>query len=266
MTVDLSAVAGFPLMLDVRASHMVAAGPVRLGRTARRQAELAPVLLEADGLAPTTELYWNLPLLDAGPATDLLEQTGLTYSCVLLPPLKIGREYVKTQGHYHPDMAGSDITYPEVYAHLWGEPALLMQRRRDGRSDEVDDCLLIELRDGAMVTIPPGYAHVLINPTRQPAAVAGLYSRAFSPVYDPIVKMAGAAYFLIDDGGETVLTNPRYTAAAALRRMSDTTETQFAPPESGQPLWTSFLADSDRYAFLYDPDIAQRRFGSESPE
>ena len=61
------------------------------------------------------------------------------------------------------------------------------------------------------MTIPPGYAHILINPSPQPAAIAGLYSRSFSPVYEPIVQMAGAAYYLIDDGGEPVIPNPRYT-------------------------------------------------------
>jgi oxalate decarboxylase/phosphoglucose isomerase-like protein (cupin superfamily) len=264
MRVDLSTAAGFPLALDVRTLEMISDGQVKLGRTARRKAELAGVLLDADGLSPATELYWNLPLVDAGPAADLLLQTGLTYSCVLLPPLKVGREFVKTQGHYHPSMAGSDIPYPEVYTHLWGEPSLLLQRRRNGRADEVDDCVLIELRDGAVVTIPPGYAHVLINPSAQPAAVAGLYSRAFTPVYQPILEMAGAAYYLVDAGDNQVLANPRYVASAPLRRMNGTADSPFEPPDAGRPLWTSFLADADRYAFLSQPERAWQRFPQET--
>jgi glucose-6-phosphate isomerase, archaeal len=264
VNVDLTVVAGFPSTLDVATSRLFADGPVRLGCVARCQADLASVLLDAGGLPPTSELYWTLPLLDAGPAAESLERTGLAYSCVLLPPLKIGREFVKTQGHYHPAMAGSDIPYPEVYAHLWGEPLLLLQRRSGDRSDHVDDCVLLELREGAVVTIPPGYAHVLINPTQQPVAIAGLYSRSFSPVYDPIAEMRGAAYYLIDDGGETVLANPRYPDAPPLQRLGDTEGTVFAPPDGNRPLWTSFLDDPERYAFLSQPEIARQLFTLES--
>jgi glucose-6-phosphate isomerase, archaeal len=260
MKVDLSDVAGFRLALDLLTHELTASGPVRLDRVTRRQADLAPVLLEPDGLAPTTELYWNFPLLDAGPASDVLEQTGLTFSCVLLPALKIGREYVKTQGHYHPPMPGSDISYPEIYAHLWGEPSLILQRRLGDRADMIDDCVLLELRDGAIVTIPPGYAHILINPSRQPAAIAGLYSRAFSPLYEPIVRMAGAAYYLIDDGGEQAIPNSRYTARPLLRRLGDFAGTPFQPPDGKRPLWSSFLSDPGGYSFLAQPDFARRQF------
>jgi glucose-6-phosphate isomerase len=257
-------VAGFPITLDTRSGEITTSGVVRFDRVSRRAADLATVLFDADGLAPTTEIYWTLPLADAGPATATLDEFGLTYSCVLLPPLRVGREYVKTQGHYHPAMPNSDLSYPEVYTHLWGEPSLLLQRRAGGEADRIDDCLLIELRDGAAVTIPPGYAHILINPGGQPAAVAGLYSRAFSPDYAPIARMAGAAYFLIDDDGVRAIANPRYTNPPPLRRLDDTAGTPFSPPNSARPLWTSFLADPARYAFLTDPDEARRRFATEN--
>jgi glucose-6-phosphate isomerase len=243
---------------------VIADGPVRFGRVARCLEGMAAVLLDPGALPPATELYWTLPLLDAGPAAGLMARTGLTYSGVLLPPLSIGRELVKTQGHYHPAMPGSEIAYPEVYTHLWGEPLLLMQRRRNGHADQIDDCVLIEMRDGASVTIPPGYAHIVINPSNRPALIAGLYSQAFAPLYDAIVAMAGAAYYVIDDaGGETALANPKYADAPPPQRMCDITGTAFAPPDGNRPLWTSFLADPDRYAFLAEPDAARRRFPTE---
>jgi glucose-6-phosphate isomerase len=263
MKVDLAREAGFPLAFDTDANDLVAEGSVRFDRVARRAADLAAVLFEPDGLAPASELYWLFPLREAGFAAGDLERTGLTYSCVVLPPLRVGREYVKTQGHYHPPMPGSDLPYPEVYTHLWGDVRLLLQRRVDERADHLDDCVLIALRDGGTVTIPPGYAHVLINPSPRPVAVAGLYGRAFSPVYEPVARMAGAAYYLIEDGGERAIPNPRYAARPTLRRLDDVTGTPFAPPDGEQPLWSSFLADPGRYAFLSDLDAARRRFSPE---
>jgi oxalate decarboxylase/phosphoglucose isomerase-like protein (cupin superfamily) len=265
MKVDLSRAAGFPLTFDPSTGELGGDGPIQFGRVARRHAEMVRVLFEPDGVAPTTELYWTLPLIEAGTATTLLEQTGLTYSCVLLPPLKIGREYVKTQGHYHPAMPSSDISYPEVYTHLWGEPSLLLQRRRVDHDDQIDDCALVELRDGVSVTIPPGYAHILINVSPQPALIAGLYSTAFAPIYDPIVRLGGAAYFLIDtNDGVCATANPRYDDLPPLDRLIDLEGTRFAAPDVSRALWTSFLADPTRYSFLANADAARELFGSEA--
>ena len=264
MQVDLSSSAGFPLTLDTRSGALTGSGSICFGRIARRLADLMPVLFEPDGVAPDTELYLTCPLLDAGPATSALAQRDLTYSCVLLPPLKIGREFVKTQGHYHPPMPGSDIEYPEVYTHLCGEPDLLLQRRTKGEPSHVDDCVLVELRAGNSITIPPGYAHILINRSWQVAAIAGLYSRSFAPIYEPVNQVGGAAYYLIDDSITPVITNPRYADHPPLRHLTELTGTTFEPPDPGRTLWASFLSDPARYDFLSDPEAARRRFARET--
>jgi glucose-6-phosphate isomerase len=262
--VDFSVAAGFPLVLDTVSSELVGDGSIRFGRIPRRLADLTPVLLEPNGVVPETEVYWTYPLLDAGLATGALAERDLTYSCVILPPLKIGREFVKTQGHYHPSMPGSDIEYPEVYTHLWGEPDLLLQRRKDGNPAQLDDCVLVQLRSGDSITIPPGYAHILINRSQQPAAIAGLYSRAFAPIYEPLNRVAGAAFYLIDDPVTPVITNANYEVCPPLRRLTDVAGTSFEPPDTSQALWTSFLSSPAVYDFLFDPTKAQRRFGREA--
>lgn len=264
MHVDLSDAAGFPLTLDTKTGELAGGGAIAFGRVTRRLVDMQSVLFESDGVSLDTEIYWTYPLIDGGPAAADLDQRGLTYSCVLLPPLKIGREFVKTQGHYHPPMPGSDVQYPEVYTHLWGDPSLLLQRRRDDRAELVDDCVVIELRQGDSVTIPPGYAHILINRSRQPAAIAGLYSRAFAPIYEPVIQLAGAAYYLIDDAVAPAIPNPNYTDHPPLRRLTDPTGTRFEPPDKGRTLWSSFLADPARYDFLADPEAARRRFLEET--
>jgi glucose-6-phosphate isomerase len=260
MKIDLTRAAGFPLSLDTDANDLTAAGDVRFDRLARRASELASVLFEPDGLAPATELYWLFPLRDAGSAAPALDRVGLTYSCVLLPSLKVGREYVKTQGHYHPAMPGSAIPYPEVYTHLWGESLLLLQRPAAASADRIVDCAVVALRDGTTVTIPPGYAHILINPSPRPAVVAGLYSRAFAPVYQPISELAGAAYYLVDEAGQRAVPNPRYPDRPPLRWLADLAGTPFAPPDGDRPLWTSFLGEPARYDFLSDAEAARLRF------
>ena len=264
MQVDISIAAGFPLTLDTETGELEGGGALRFGRAVRRLADLQPVLFEADGVAQDTEVYWTFALLDAGPAAETLDEFDLTFSCVLLPSMKIGREFVKTQGHYHPPMPQSDVPYPEVYTHLWGEPSLLLQRRLNDQPDRIDDCVLVEMRAGESITIPPGYAHILINRSPRPAAIAGLYSRAFAPLYDPVIRVAGGAYYLIDDAATPVVPNPRYTDQPPLRRLTNLAGTQFAPPDPGRALWTSFLANPSRYEFLSDPTAVRRRFPQET--
>ena len=86
------------------------------------------------------------------------------------------------------------------------------------------------------MTIPPGYAHVLINPSNEPAAIAGLYGAAFKPDYEPFVEMGGAAHYLIDDNGEQFVPNPRYSRNRPVRRLTCAHESQVlvAPTAKGR--------------------------------
>jgi glucose-6-phosphate isomerase len=265
MKFDLSEAAGLPLMLDTVTNQLASKDGLVFEREARYVDELTDVLYNPDEIDPARELYWIFPLRDAGTWNTILEETDLTYSFVLLPPGGIGSEYVKTRGHYHPDMPGSDLAYPEVYSHLFGRPYLLMQHRLDNHANQVDDCVLVELTDGMSVMIPPGYAHILINPTDEPAVIAGLYSRSFRGSYDPITETAGAAYFVVDQGGEKVVPNPHYTGCPPLRRLANLTGTRFEPPNGNRPLWSSFLHEPSRYSFLSDPDAARLLFATKDP-
>jgi glucose-6-phosphate isomerase, archaeal len=260
MKLDLSEAAGLPLSFDTATNQLTSQDGLVFNREARCVDELSDVLYESREIDLAQELYWIFPMQDAGASNELFEAADLTYSFVLLPPGTVGGEFVKTRGHYHPEMPGSDLAYPEVYSHLLGRPYLLMQHRFQNRANQVDDCVLIELSNGMSVMIPPGYAHILINPTNEPAVISGLYSRSFRGSYDPITEMAGAAYFVLDEDGEKVVPNHRYADCPPLERLTNLAGTPFEPPNGIRPLWSSFLEDPDRYAFLTDPEAARQVF------
>ena len=266
MPVDLTSVAGFPLALDTGRMTVTTEGGLRLESLARRMAQMASVLLEPDALPPDAEVYWISRLYDDRPEA-VLDQARLAFACVLVPPLTIGREFAKTQGHYHPAMTGSRMAYPEVYTHYFGRLYLLMQRRVAGRAGHLDDCVLIDMQPGQSVMVPPGYAHILINPSDRPALMAGLYSPDFTADYEPIRSMAGAAYYLVqDNGADGTLPNQRYTNSPALRRLTDITGTRFVPPDPYRPLWASLMHDPLRYIILTEAAAAQRYFASEDQQ
>ena len=261
MVIDLMPNAGFPLHLDTNSLEVGVGGDISFELQPRLVDEIRPVLYEPDSLPSGMPFYWNYKLVQAGSADQLFQGKRLTFGLVLLPALKAGAEYVKTHGHYHSCMPGSQIAYPEVYTHYYGELYLLMQRRDQGRALELDDCVLYRMVPGKSIMVPPGYAHILINPSLKPALMGGLYSLDSIHDYAPIRAAAGGAYFFIEEAGlEKFLPNRRYTRNPPLRLISDPAGTRFAPPDDSQPLWQSFAAEPQRYAFITDPVMARRQF------
>ena len=261
MVIDLTPKAGFPLQIDTQSLEVRAGGGISFELQPRLVDEIRPVLFETDSLPSGMPFYWNYKLVQAGSADQLFQGKRLTFGLVLLPALKAGAEYVKTHGHYHSCMPGSQIAYPEVYTHYYGELYLLMQRRDQGRALELDDCVLYRMVPGKSIMVPPGYAHILINPSLKPALMGGLYSLDSIHDYAPIRAAAGGAYFFIEEAGlEKFLPNRRYTRNPPLQLISDPAGTRFAPPDESQPLWQSFAAEPQRYAFITDPVMARRQF------
>jgi glucose-6-phosphate isomerase len=263
LSIDLSPIAGFPLGFDTHGLDITTNRFV-FTRQARGYQNMAAVLMDPSNTDQQAELYWTYTLSTASAFTPLFEQRRLTFGLVLLPPGKMGREFIKTHGHYHSCMPGSQIGYPEVYTHYFGELYLLMQRRTAPHSTRLSDCLLYKMIPGQSIMIPPGYAHILINPSSEPGLMAGLYSLDSVHDYAPIDRMRGAGYYLVEqDGRKRIVANPCYTDLPALRDLTQADIPPFAPPDAEQPLWTSFVTDPERYGFLFDPNAARLQFSDE---
>lgn len=134
---------------------------------------------------------------------DLMKKAGVRYDITVIPPMKMGMEFVKTYGHGHPRPPGSRHSYPELYEVLEGEAHYLIQN--SGR--RVDDVIVIRAKKGDSVLVPPDYEHVTINPSGRALKMANLVAE-FSSDYSRIKKMGGAAYFELL--GRKWVKNPAY--------------------------------------------------------
>lgn len=126
----------------------------------------------------------------------------------------VGGEYIKTYGHYH--VGNLDETY-------WiaeGEGFVILQNRRtDERGkpidDEVESFQAVAVKKGDSVFIPSGTGHLLVNTGK-----AWLVTIDDSPVnfdeadpvslpghadYEPVRKMRGFAYYVVDENGKPKL-------------------------------------------------------------
>jgi oxalate decarboxylase/phosphoglucose isomerase-like protein (cupin superfamily) len=130
------------------------------------------------------------------------------------------KEYIKTYGHYH---VGN---ISETYTVLQGTGILLLQKRKidaDGKpiDDEIESFQALTVKAGDKIFIHPEMGHLMVNTGNIWLVTSDdspVYPDDVDPVgmpghadYEPIKKMGGFAYFVVEKDGEpTLVKNPKY--------------------------------------------------------
>lgn len=133
---------------------------------------------------------------------------------------KVGREYIKTYGHYHVGKLD------ETYTILQGEGIVLLQKRKRDKNgnpidEEIEEFRAIRVIKGDSVFIPSEVGHLVANigntwlvtsddspvnfEERDPVSLPGHAD------YEAVKKMRGFAYYIVEqDGKPTLARNPLY--------------------------------------------------------
>ncbi|MDY6770036.1 MAG: glucose-6-phosphate isomerase family protein [Candidatus Nanohaloarchaea archaeon] len=210
--------------------------------------EMRSFLLDQDWAqdADNQALYYMYRDLYREEDLDAIRDNDLRFDITVIPPKQLGREYVKTKGHYHPE-AASGVPYPEIYEVMAGKAHYLLQER--DATGQVSDVVVVAAEAGDKVIIPPGYGHITINPGSNPLKMANWVSTRFESEYGGIEEKQGGAYY------ETVagefIPNPNYDALPDLRRASAE-----EVPELGirrEILMYTLIESPDSLAFLNRP-------------
>ncbi len=160
----------------------------------RWASDLKPVLAYPELLKKDFPAYYMFrDIYKSKEDKEKMLEKGLRYDITYIPPAKIGKEFVKTYGHYHPK--ANSVSYPEVYEVLEGKAIYLLQKGLD-----VERVIVVEAEKGDKVIIPPDYGHVTINPGNEPLRMANWVSRNFKSIYDPYTERKGACYYYLEDG------------------------------------------------------------------
>lgn len=146
----------------------------------RKIAEMKPVLYRPEAEGPEEVYYMirgnpNITVINAG---------------------SIGGEYLKTLGHYHKNDSG------EIYHVLFGKALFLLQKRVNGQAEHLEDVKIIKADQGDRIEILKGYAHTMINIGNTALVTTDNAPANASEVvndYEPIKKMGGFAYFIVED-------------------------------------------------------------------
>lgn len=173
----------------------------------RLQEMMKDVLMEPDAQAPQAHYH----MVRGG--KDLRNIT-------IWEPGKVGKEYIKTYGHYHV----GDID--ETYWIIYGEGITIAQKRAVGSDGseidgEIEDVRIVRVKIGDAVYMPRGWAHAAVNIGKTFFVTADDSPVNFEDVdpsslpghadYEPIKKMRGMAYYIVEENGQPALVkNPLY--------------------------------------------------------
>lgn len=181
---------------------------------------------------------------------EIFAQRGIRYDLTVILPGKIGQEYHKTVGHFHPNKPNNSESYAEYYEVLAGEALYILQK--NSRSGEVEEIMAIEAKKGDKVFIPPNYGHVTINPGDTPLVMANLIDDSFKSLYEPIEAKKGVAYYFVETetGRGDFVKNPNYHNSVGLKIMAAPSLEQPIPLNMEKTLYENFIADPEPFALL----------------
>src|SRR3989338_10050584 len=157
----------------------------------RTDEKMLEVLMDPDAPSPAIHYY----MIRGGK-----DQKNIT----VWEPGKVGKEYIKTYGHYHVGKLD------ETYWILLGEGIALLQNLAATDTGEmmeniVEEFRAIKVKPGDEIYAPPGYGHLIANTgttylvaadngpvdfeEKNPASLPGHAD------YEPVKKMRGFAYY-----------------------------------------------------------------------
>lgn len=198
--------------------------------------------------AEEQELYWAYRYFEASDDTDKFEQAQLEYDITVIKNGSIGPELIKTFGHYHAYVPGTQITYPEVYEVIDGEIEYLLQTKPD--ADGIVDVVIVSAQKGDKVVVPPNFGHISVNVGQEFCVSSNLQKRDLP---------AGADYesFRVNNGGAMYRTqngwenNLNYTVRS-LKKVVPREKPEWGLTKN-KPLYASFIETPDQFKFLTEP-------------
>ncbi len=243
--IDISKFVPFTLQVDKETNKITDASGLDLNYSVRTLFDMKDVIYDRDWLNAQKEnidLYFMYRDFTRLEDRDLFKQNKIRFDITIIPPNKLGKEYIKTAGHFHP-IIKNNTSYPEVYEVMYGKAFYLLQKETKKKKEQIE-IIIVPAKAGDQVLIPPGYGHVTVNPTSEVLIMNNLVSSEFSSRYETIKKQRGAVYLYHTN--ETWIRNPTYKQKILVKEKSPI-------KISDKPFYLSFLENPNQWIFLNEP-------------
>ncbi|TAN59480.1 glucose-6-phosphate isomerase [bacterium] len=245
---DLREASGLPIALNTQKNRLVlGAGLTKVTPAVRYLKEMREVLVSKDTSSPR-ELYYMYRGLRKIKDETAIRGNKLRYDVTIIRHERLGPEFMKTAGHYHPGCFG------ELYEVLSGEGWCLLQKKNSRNFRIIEDVILVKARAGDKIVIPPYYGHILINIGKECLVTSNWVSGEFASEYELYKKSGGAAYFVLEDKlGERFEVNAYYQSVPRIRVAKPARKIAKFGLKAGEPMYPLLYKDVQKLDFLNNP-------------
>ena len=209
---NLQEILGLPILLDKQKLDLIFDGDFApMKKFERELNELNPFLRDSDSQSGPDPVYYVWRGVYLKSEEEKVRNSGLRLDLILMPPGKIGDEFVKTAGHYH-------LQYPEMYFILCGRAHILTQLYK--KNPKIIEIVhLTEASAGEQVFIPRGFGHNTINVFDKPLVFATLADEKLEDDYESYKNNRGASYYFLTKNGQVdIVKNPNYDSIPELKK------------------------------------------------
>ena len=214
----------------------------------RKLSEMKDVLLDPSIINDANKdmpLYYMFRSAGMDKNSTVFEAHKIRYDVTVMVNDRLGKEFNKTFGHYHP-LAESNLSYPEIYEIFDGDALYILQRKKA----EGYDVKLIKASKGDRVLMPPNYAHISVNVGKKPLVEANLVSSKFDSDYNPIKQMAGGAVYVLSNN--KIIVNKNYPNVI-INYKDKPDSLQFL--DNSKSLYDEYIAHPEHFDFLNKPSL-----------
>ena len=236
---DLKEISGLPLKLNGN-SLVFGKDMKKVVPEARTKERMNAVLKDKFGRAPK-EFYYMYRDVCIESQRKKIANKDLRFDITILPAFVVGEEYNKTFGHYHPQILGQKIQWPEVYEVLNGTAHFILQNK--------NEVLVFNAKKGDKCVMLPDFAHVTVNPSeKEPLVMANWVCPNFSSDYSFFEKFNGAMWYDTVNG---FVKNSAYKKIPNLKLISSKEFPKFGLTK--KPMYLEAMKNPKKFEWLSKP-------------
>ncbi|MHA1356466.1 MAG: glucose-6-phosphate isomerase family protein [Candidatus Heimdallarchaeota archaeon] len=116
--------------MNKETSMIIEAGTIEPVYATRKLFDMKEVIYDKQWLANQKnnfDLYYMYRDLTREEDKVIFQEHKVRFDVTIIPPNTLGKEYIKTAGHFHPE-AMKDFSFPEVYEVMHGEGIYVLQK------------------------------------------------------------------------------------------------------------------------------------------
>ncbi|MBL7081055.1 MAG: glucose-6-phosphate isomerase [Candidatus Omnitrophica bacterium] len=247
MIIDLERFCGLDVKLETDVPKLVFGKGISWSNPAVRTIEQMEEVLLSKEIYTPPELYYMYRDIHRLDDYSLLKEQHLRYDLTVIKPDSLGKEFMKTAGHYHPD------NFPELYEVVSGHAFCLLQRPNSSDYRIIEEVILVEAVEAEKIVIPPGFGHILINPGPDNLVTANWVSSEFSSQYQLYKKAQGAVYFFLASDKLELVKNSHFRQIPPVRFVKPQTEIPKFGLIKGKPIYSLIKEEAGALSFLNHP-------------